>query len=528
LPGWVTTFTRKAAAGESRHDRMVSVCAGAMKEARAGLIPARLAADTLHSVFVEAVGKPPTSKGQGPARHGAKARSEYAGILAWAVAQANAANLDGVRARVNEKMSPGPTVLPDLDEEFWDAREILRHVHDFARARVVAPWAVLGALLVRAVCVVQPSTLLPAIVGSRASLNLFLGLVGPSGSGKGIARAVAGDAVGFGDRTIEHFPIGTGEGIAATYMKFTKGTRTEPPELVQYRFRALFHADEIDGVRAIAARNGATLLPVLRAAYSGETLGNQNADVARRLPVARHSYRLGFIAGIQPARSAVLLDDIDGGTPQRFLWMPTRDRDAPDDPPAAPARLNLEVPPAMRGEVGPLEIDVCPAACDLIRSTHRARVRGDTTGDLIDGHALLTRLKTAAAFGILDGRLTVTDEDWDLAGVVMAVSDRTREMCRATLADQAKRANLTKAEAEGQRQVIAGRVVEDAATQRVARLVKRKLTSEWIPHNELRKMLAGRDRGYFDVAVDRLAAAGQIDVDETDHGTVYRLPEGAS
>ena len=398
-----------------------------MKEARAGYIPARLAADTLHSVFCEAVGKPPLAgTQQRAARNGAQARAEYAGILAWAIAQANAADLDDIQTRTNAKMPPGPAVTADDPDhrEFWAARQVLQHVHDFARARVAAPWAVLGVVLVRAICTVQPNVKLPAIVGSRASLNLFLGLIGPSGSGKSIAKAVARDAINFGDRVIEDFPIGTGEGIAATYMRFEK-QKDEPPKLAQHRFRALFHADEIDGVKAIAARNGATLLPVLRSAYSGETLGNQNADIHRRLPVARHSYRLGFIAGIQPARSAILLDDADGGTPQRFLWMPTIDPDAPDQTPPEPARKPIDIPPAMRGEEGPLEIAVCQPAVDLIRGTHLARIRGGN-GDLLDGHGLLTQLKVATALGILDHRLTVTDEDWQLAKTVMAVSDRTR------------------------------------------------------------------------------------------------------
>jgi hypothetical protein len=204
--------------------------------------------------------------------------------------------------------APQPEPTDAGYERFWKERPLLQHLHDFARARVAAPWAVLGVALVRATCTVQPSVKLPAIVGSRASLNLFLGLVGESGTGKSVAKAVARDAIDFGDRTIEDFPIGTGEGIAATYMRLKK-RHGEQPELVQHRWRALFHADEIDGVKAIAARNGATLLPVLRSAYSGETLGNQNADIHRRLPVARHSYRLGFIAGIQPARAGILLDE---------------------------------------------------------------------------------------------------------------------------------------------------------------------------------------------------------------------------
>jgi hypothetical protein len=392
------------------------------------------------------------------------------------------------------------------------------------RARLVAPWAVLGVALVRAVCTVQPSATLPAIVGSKATLNMLLGLVGPSGSGKGVAKAAAGDALDFGDRTIEDFPIGTGEGIAATYMKLTRGTKDEPPELIQYRFRALFHADEIDGMRAISTRNGATLVPVLRSAYSGETIGNQNADVHRRLPVARHTYRLGFIAGIQPARSGILLDDEDGGTPQRFLWMPSLDPAAPDYLDDPPTRRLVQIPRDMRGELGSIEIAVCPDAANLICTTHLARLRGGTGADLLDGHGLLTRLKAADALGILNGRLTVTDEDWQLAGVVMSVSDRTREHCRAVLASKAKLDNETRARTEADRRLVVAEVVEDAAVKRMTRNIVRKLTGAgWVTRNELRKLVAWRDRDYFDAAVDGLIEAGLVESDQTDHGVRYRL-----
>lgn len=77
---------------------------GAMKEARAGYYPAPSAADTIKQMFVEAVAQPPASGRQGAARNGSVATSEFRGILAWAIGQANAADLDEVRARVTQKM----------------------------------------------------------------------------------------------------------------------------------------------------------------------------------------------------------------------------------------------------------------------------------------------------------------------------------------------------------------------------------------------------------------------------------------
>lgn len=104
LPGWVTTFEQKVAAGESRHARMASVVAGAMKEAAAGYFDAMAAAEALRAAFLRAVGNPPRSARQGDPRSGSRAVSEWQGLLAWGVGQARAANVDETRARIEERM----------------------------------------------------------------------------------------------------------------------------------------------------------------------------------------------------------------------------------------------------------------------------------------------------------------------------------------------------------------------------------------------------------------------------------------
>jgi hypothetical protein len=117
-------FRRAVEAGESRHHTMVGHLAGAMKEAAAGLLDAGLSADTLQGVFLTAVAAPPTGKKQGAARSGAVARNEWRGLLAWAVAQAKAADPNVVRKRVAEKVPEGlgwdgPSagdVAPDNDQ----------------------------------------------------------------------------------------------------------------------------------------------------------------------------------------------------------------------------------------------------------------------------------------------------------------------------------------------------------------------------------------------------------------------------
>jgi len=109
--GWRSALEKRIAAGESRHGAAISVVAGAMKEARAGLISAPAALEVLRPIFLEAVSKPPTSTKQGQSRRGTQAASEWAGIVAWAVGQALASNLDEVHARANDRMPASNTTI---------------------------------------------------------------------------------------------------------------------------------------------------------------------------------------------------------------------------------------------------------------------------------------------------------------------------------------------------------------------------------------------------------------------------------
>jgi hypothetical protein len=238
------------------------------------------------------------------------------------------------------KLLNGAIDPPDDDGSllrFWDERPLLRHIFDFSRARRVSPWAVLGVELVRASTSTQPTLALPPLIAGYASLNLFVALVGISGSGKGGAERVASDAITM--PIIERATLGSGEGIAHSYRK-----RKRDGTIEELRSQMLFSVPEVDTLAAVAGRQGATLLPELRRAWSGESLGFAYADATRRLPMIEHSYRLGLILGVQPARARTLLDDIDGGTPQRFVWLPAIDRAAPDVAPTAPPPITWEPP----------------------------------------------------------------------------------------------------------------------------------------------------------------------------------------
>jgi hypothetical protein len=108
-------------------------------------------------------------------------------------------------------------------------------------------------------------------------------------------------------------------------------------------------------------------------------LGYAYRDPTKRLPIPAHSYRLGLILGVQPGRAAPLLGDADGGTPQRFLWLPTLDPGAELDAPPAPPRLSMPTITWKRpGATALLDLPIPASAERTIREAGLAKMRGQS------------------------------------------------------------------------------------------------------------------------------------------------------
>lgn len=425
---------------------------------------------------------------------------------------------------------PAP-IEPQSDEvDLW-ARPVLRHVRTFARARGVGPLACLGSVLARVVAGTPSDYVLPPLVGRVGSLNLFVAKVAASGQGKGASDGAAEDAVFLsgvedpdtGDDELFSTTPGSGEGLLHVYV-----TREKDGTLRRLRDRVLFDVPEIDALTAVASRQGATIMPLLRQAYSGERLGFHYSDPGKRLTVRGHTYRCAMVVGVQPGRAAALLDDADGGTPQRFLWLPVTDPQAPAVRPPEPRPWRLELPAVTGGRRELLQ--VCPEAVTTIEDAARRRLLGQADNAL-DGHALYTRLKVAAALALLEERLDVNPEDWQLAGALMAISDTTRDAVQDELRQAAAHKNLARADAEATRAVRVAGAVEEDAVKRIALAVTRKLDKqpgEWITGADLRRALASKQRAHLEDALELLATTGQIEAEELPgQGTAghrYRRP----
>lgn len=430
-----------------------------------------------------------------------------------------------VLAAAAESATPDEDNGPEFTEEdFWASRPELTTMRTFAQSRLVAPWATLGECLIRVVASTPPAYRLPAIVGGEASLNLYVGIVGSSGGGKGAAAAVADELLPKADG-FKRSGLGSGEGFVSCYVRRPKVTAANPaPELEQHTTAMLFSAPEVDGLKALNGRQGNTLMAIVRDAWNGGRLdfgGYADPDKARF--VGKHAYRACLSVGIQPGRADALLnaDEKGGGTPQRFVWLPATDPTMPKERPEEPAPLSWRCPVP---QPKPVSLRVCETAVEAIVTDRRLVLQGLKTGD--DNHALLARLKVAAALGLLsrnDKAPAVTEEDWMLAGFIMARSAETRQEVERAMAETAREGSRSRGRAQGLQDAVASSIADDQHVRTTEILLEKQLKTAQRPvsHSELRRALSSRMRKYFDEAISNLAEKDAIRVTRDGAKTSY-------
>jgi hypothetical protein len=318
----------------------------------------------------------------------------------------------------DDPAAPAGITLESLEGNFWDCRDELQLIHQAALSRMASPWAVLACSVARMLCLVRPSITLPAVIGGPGSLNWFAAISAKSGGGKGAAMAVSAALV---DAEIIIRGIGSGEGMIETYQRSSK-LKDPPPPVIS----VLFSIDEIDSLGAMGGRSGQTTMAIVRQGFSGEKLGYSYRERQSEV-VPAHTYRMTMVASVQPERAGILFDDVGGGTPQRFMWFPGRDKRITAHPPSWPTdELGRErvVKLLSARDLHRGTVDVFPEALQEIRNARAASMSGDD--DALDSHALFCREKFAYALALMNGRTDVNKEDWRLSGIASAVSDWCR------------------------------------------------------------------------------------------------------
>jgi hypothetical protein len=459
-------------------------------------------------------------------------------------------------ATVEEPDPPLPGLLPDT---FWDAHPALEAIRDAAYSRMLRPEPILAACLVTAATCTSPLYVLPPIVGAQASLNLFGLLYGSSGMGKSTSLSTGRQLLGIpherwdpdlwklGCRGIDSVglmtvKLGSGEGIAHAFAERVSVTDSSGPKpktttrLMRVRDHALIADAEGSALAAHQSRSGATIGPVLLSAFSGEALlsaySKRGQDNAVDFDLEPLSYRLGIILGIQPDVAGHYLDQAGIGWPQRLLWT-TVHGPLPDVVQVEVEPIGWKRPPDPMDQT---EIDVDDAIAQQLRD--QMRVYRETGGNPLDSHAGLLRLKVAAAFHVLlnpGQHPRVTLEDWRMAGEIVAASDLVREQAQSHVTEQAKAVGRQRAEMKAHEQVAAQRATERDQVERVAKSICRITVRHQVDQGDehwcsgsacLRRSLAGRDRAWFEDAIEYAVERNLLEVGQCPEGTRYRSRGG--
>ncbi|MEU6373936.1 hypothetical protein [Streptomyces sp. NPDC046909] len=377
---------------------------------------------------------------------------------------------DGPQDEPPEGTDETPDAPEDrLPETFWNATPTLGQIQQMARARRTSPDAVIHASLARTAAMADPTVRVDSGIHQPATLGWYCGLFGPSGAGKGQAEKTARELTPFPAVDIAYIDISTGQGIIAAYLELEADPEDDNGKkkvLVQKRTRGYALATEgsvLDGMAQMSA--AATLNAVLCKAWMSERQGTSNAEVERRRALPEDAYTLSMSLGVQEEPAAKLLEMGSIGLPQRLAW--AHATLGPDTPKQRPATTGPVMVATRDGGETPVTtwvsglrnvtISVPEHVTEELDELALEISFGRGVEAPLNTHEPLWRLKCAALLALLHGRTRVTDEDWDMAGVMWRTSCKVRD--RVT--EAAKR--RTQAELDARRAEAVQTAVESQA-----------------------------------------------------------------
>ena len=203
-----------------------------------------------------------------------------------------------------------------IPEPWWKERDVLRDTHAWATGRFVPPEIMLTHVLAELTLRTPTTVVLPPIIGGPVALNFGGTIVAETGVGKTAGgRGLLYSATGH-PPTGSSWPLGSGEGLVETLIE-----SDDDGDKVPHGRPVLIHADEGRALEELIARSGSTLISTLCSAISGAELGQTNATKGLRRRVPALDYRIAVVLNLQPVYLKGVLADVDGGLPQRFLFM---------------------------------------------------------------------------------------------------------------------------------------------------------------------------------------------------------------
>ncbi|MDJ0361540.1 bifunctional DNA primase/polymerase [Rhodococcus sp. H29-C3] len=365
-----------------------------------------------------------------------------------------------------------------LMAEVFGHSPVTEHILEQARIRLVGPWAALFLSLTHAALLTPWWVRLPAVIGNTgASLNSITALVGGSGAGKGVGSdggildwqrdpldddglVEAGQTV---DSALTAITVGSGQAFATLFREWIKVPQPKDPvtgktpaaipvhKLV--RRAAWIDFAEVDSASSMMKSESLHFSSELRRLWDGKGLGVHTKEQDRRSELAAFTYRAVVTLGVQPERAGEMLAGEGGGLPQRLVWADTADLGRTVGGHRG-ERVTLVVPPPSwnRGDNEVVFMGVDPSVVEQIvtdRENVLVRSKDALTG--LAAHRNLVRLKLAGAVAVLHSRADVTAEDWHLAGLLLAHSDRVRAGVQRVLAEAARTGHEARGAADAHR-----------------------------------------------------------------------------
>lgn len=457
-------------------------------------------------------------------------------------------NLDGPSARQMGEFdgdgvprTAGGQVYEPLSRDsfdFWGSRQLLSWIRDYARSSRVSPWALLGCILSRISVSVSPRVVTEPLCddGLPGTLNLFVAVVGEPGAGKNRAMSMAKNLIPNIQKATVTSPA-SGEAIAAFFAARSHETDEDGGNDMECLSpRALLTFSEVGTLEALAKRNGSTIVESLKKAFSGDDLGESTKSEDRRLMVPEYGYRLALQIGVQPAKSGVLFDDVYGGLPQRFLFVPTTDGMAPDERPQRPeGKLPIHLDRLPDGYLNVdkeaintlyaagsranmlnggdahyplLKVTMPDAASKEADENYLKSLRHARSADPLDVRATELKVRLSALLALADGRTSADDSDWTCASEIVRQSAETREYCM----EQARAGRQEKRAEQFVDDDRASEISEEKLLARAREAVLRVLTAKNRPltGRDIRSGLSGPQRKVVDLALSYLETDGDI------------------
>lgn len=338
-------------------------------------------------------------------------------------------------------------------------------------------------------------------------------LVGPPETGKSAANRVATALIPAVDKMADGLPVGTGEGLIDILFAMVdevddNGRKTKVRRQVLHN--AYVYVDEGAALTATGSRAGATLMPTLRTIFTGGILGNTLADMEKRRIVPAGNAVYGVVVAVQPEVAAGLLTvaEVLAGTPQRFTFASALDPSASLSPPDWPGMLAWAPPHPMDGQMG-----VTTRIANEIHEYHHSTQQGSPR-DRLDAHLLLRQEKAAGILAILEGRLNIDDDDWELAGMQMATSNAVRSVVQTRIRESSDAEDEAADTRTARRQVRVAATVERSELEEVMETVIRMISKhpDGARRNQLRRDAGTRTKRHLDAALALAIERGRIEV----------------